>query len=122
MDLQLLVSAAFRFIATAPISHKDVSLSKYFQFFFYPASIVGPWITFQSFLSASEGSEWNRMNSMLGFTISAVKWIVAVFMQEISDRITLVFCLLGKYFTRIIDFNFNLNTNRKQDIFHQNLV
>ena len=97
MDLQLLVSTSFRFIATVPISKEHTPLNKYFQFFFYPASIVGPWITFTSFLDASKENTWSPTVTISTFISNAAKWIVAVFFLELSNSLVYTYAISLDY-------------------------
>ena len=83
------MAASFRFIATAPISEGPASDSEFhpfFEFFFYPSSIFGPWITFSSFKKAKEGEYWITNVGFFDFLLKATKWVLATVLLEISDN------------------------------------
>ena len=86
---KLLMAASFRFIATAPISEGPVPDSEFhffFEFFFYPPSIFGPWITFSSFKKAKGGEYWITNIGFFDFLLKATKWVLATVLLEISDN------------------------------------
>ena len=83
----------FRMIGCVPIDSKDESLdlSTYFQYYFYPATVTGPWITLTSFENAKSKieskSEVESSGRISNFLQRVTKWALVLLVGELFHHL-----------------------------------
>ena len=75
LENQLLLATLFRMMGSAPVEDFPAqSFSTFLQYFFYPVTITGPWITFSSFCSAKSAENWDAASSFTDFVTRIFKF------------------------------------------------
>ena len=81
---------------TVMIPKKDEpehDLSTYIQYYFYPCTITGPWITLSKFVEAKNADSWSNSISISGFTSRIIKWALALAAGELFHHLFYLNCI-----------------------------
>ena len=76
LENQLLLATLFRMMGSAPVEDFPAqSFSTFLQYFFYPVTITGPWVTFSSFCNAKSAENWDSGSSFTDFGARICKFL-----------------------------------------------
>ena len=69
------------------------SLSTYIQYYFYPCTITGPWITLSKFAEAKNADDWSKSIPISGFLSRILKWALALAAGEMFHHLFYLNCI-----------------------------
>merc|ERR1711935_745717 len=92
LENQLLLATLFRMIACAPADLPKENFSTFFQFFFYPVTITGPWITFSAFAEAKKAESFDSV-SISQFTGRVAQFVGYLIIGELGQHFFYLTCL-----------------------------
>ena len=79
-------------MACAPADLPKESFATFFQFFFYPVTITGPWITFSAFSEAKKAEVFDSV-SISEFTGRVTKFFGYLIIGELGQHFFYLTCL-----------------------------
>ena len=71
----------------------EYDLSTYIQYYFYPCTITGPWITLSKFAEAKNTDTWANSISLSGFMSRILKWALALAAGEMFHHLFYLNCI-----------------------------